>query len=166
VQNLLKNAFELSKFVPGESSEYLFSKDRADGAFFAKLMQPVLQKCDSKLSDIVIENMVVIEPSPPMTSGFAAVKHAVEASYPCLGITCEDIGGILLPARERLSGNVYVSGAEPCGDASKVSSSTDSGADDDTSDSLQTRTANHVTSYRAHSILQPLIVTIAVVQMA
>merc|ERR1711904_665270 len=107
--------------------------------------------------------MVVNRTAPPMTSGFAAIKRAIEASYDCIGITCEDVGGILLPARERLSGKTYVTGAEPCGDASMVSSSADSGDDDDTFDTLQT--ASHAMSQSASGMLQTVLVTIAIVHM-
>jgi len=46
-----------------------------------------------------------------MTSGFKAVKEAFEATYERLGITCEDIGGLLVSAVEP---GVYKDKAAPC----------------------------------------------------
>jgi len=42
-----------------------------------------------------------------MEAGFAAVKRAFESAYACMGITCDDVGGLL-------SGSSYFEGAEPC----------------------------------------------------
>merc|ERR1719388_216089 len=50
-----------------------------------------------------------IDAAAPMTAGLAAVKSAFEKTYACLGITCADVGGIII------SGTEYYEGAEPCG---------------------------------------------------
>jgi hypothetical protein len=40
------------------------------------------------------------------------VKNAFESTYACLGITCEDVGGLIV------AGSEYEAGAEPCAAAS------------------------------------------------
>merc|ERR1712025_632762 len=45
-----------------------------------------------------------------MSAGFATVKKAFESTYKCLGITCAQIGGLLLGDPK------YYEGAEPCKD--------------------------------------------------
>lgn len=105
VQNLLQAAYALS-------TEADIRRDRTNGAFFGKTLQPVLQKCDPKVADLITENMFVGVQERPMISGFANFKRAIEKAYPCMGLTCQDIGGILLPKSPQ-SG--YVKGAEPCG---------------------------------------------------
>jgi len=45
----------------------------------------------------------------PMAAGFTAVKAAFESVYTCLGITCEDVGGLLSG-----TGTEYFESAEPC----------------------------------------------------
>jgi len=48
-----------------------------------------------------------------MADGFAKVKSAFESTYTCLGITCQDVGGLLL-------GSEYYDGAEQCGAGTEV----------------------------------------------
>merc|ERR1712025_1001042 len=45
-----------------------------------------------------------------MSAGFAEVKKAFESTYKCLGITCAQVGGLLLGDPK------YYEGAEPCKD--------------------------------------------------
>merc|ERR1711904_45096 len=56
-----------------------------------------------------------IDSASPMAAGFKAVKDAFESTYDCLGITCNDVGGLIL------SGMDYYEGAETCGKVSKGS---------------------------------------------
>merc|ERR1719191_2548658 len=49
-----------------------------------------------------------LDASSPMSAGFAAVKKALESTYTCLGISCQDIGGLLN------TGAQYYESAEPC----------------------------------------------------
>merc|ERR1711904_326488 len=56
-----------------------------------------------------------IDSASPMAAGYKAVKDAFESTYDCLGITCNDVGGLIL------SGMDYYEGAETCGKVSKGS---------------------------------------------
>jgi len=58
-----------------------------------------------------------------MADGFAALKAEFEENYDCLGITCEDVGGLLMTD----GSNSYYTGAEPCSDGSTESDSSLSG---------------------------------------
>ena len=70
--------------------------------------------------------MLVSVQEQPMISGFANFKHAIEKAYPCMGLTCQDIGGIVLPKSPQIG---YVKGAEPCGMiSSRFSHANDSAA--------------------------------------
>ena len=46
-----------------------------------------------------------------VVDGFQAVKAAVESVYPCLGLVCADIGGLLVSG-----GTGFYAGMEPCQD--------------------------------------------------
>lgn len=118
VQHLLRTAFALA-------TESNVHRDEAHGVFFAKLIQPKVQKCDPQTANLITENLILEKPcddgktcDEPMSSGFGSFKRAVETLYPCLGIRCLDIGGIL--AKEQLTAPgkdvKYVSEGEPCPD--------------------------------------------------
>jgi len=102
IQDLLRVAHALA-------TERDIRRDRSQGIFFAKILQPKLATCDQAAADLVARNMLVASSEQPMRDGFAAVTRAVERTYTCLGLRCEDVGGILQ------SNLRYKPGAEPCG---------------------------------------------------
>ncbi|CAE6952543.1 Slc25a29 [Symbiodinium sp. CCMP2456] len=112
IQNLLYASYKLATKMSNE--ETLIQRDRGHGIFFAKAMQPKLASCAQDVADIVARNLLVPKSEEPMQDGYAEVKLALERTYDCLGLQCEDIGGIL---EDPLSqANVkYAPGAEPCG---------------------------------------------------
>jgi len=82
-------------------------KERAEGAVFAAAILPRVAACDANAAKIISDNMKMNAASP-MAAGFVAIKTAFESTYACLGITCEDIGGLIL------SGSQYYDLAAPC----------------------------------------------------
>jgi uncharacterized protein (DUF305 family)/plastocyanin len=90
------------------------SKEKAEGAAFSAAILPRVHVCDASAAKIISDNMK-IDSASPMEAGFKAVKDAFESTYECLGITCQDVGGLIV------SGRVYHEGAEPCGLISKGS---------------------------------------------
>ena len=69
-------------------------KERAEAWAFAMAILPLIHQCDPGVASTVITNMKVGAENP-MVDGWAAVKSAVESTYQCLGITCDDIGGLV-----------------------------------------------------------------------
>jgi len=103
IQGSIRYAYKV-----GEDGEGL--KAKAEGAVFSAAILPRVAACDAAKAKIISDNMK-INAGTFMTSGFTAVKEAFEATYECLGITCEDIGGLLVSAVEP---GVYKAKAAPC----------------------------------------------------
>merc|ERR1719161_1936042 len=107
VQGSLRYAYKVAKLEGG-------SKEKAEGAAFSAAILPLVHECDASAAKIISDNMN-IDSASPMAAGFKAVKDAFESTYDCLGITCNDVGGLIL------SGMDYYEGAETCGKVSKGS---------------------------------------------
>ena len=89
---------------------YMMGKDgiddaRADatGATYAASVLPFVHACSPVDAQIIHSNMRVGVSSP----NFEEVKAAFERSYSCMGLSCEEIGGLL-------GDSDYMEGAEPC----------------------------------------------------
>merc|ERR1711977_506103 len=107
VQGSLRYAYKVAKLEGG-------SKEKAEGAAFSAAILPLVHECDASAAKIISDNMN-IDSASPMAAGYKAVKDAFESTYDCLGITCNDVGGLIL------SGMEYYEGAETCGKVSKGS---------------------------------------------
>jgi hypothetical protein len=90
-------------------------KSEAEGAAFAAAVLPMVYSCSPEDGDIIYKSMKTGQAN---SAQFLAVKEAFERNYDCLGITCQDVGGLWNSADE-----VYFEGAEPCGSGSGSSSS-------------------------------------------
>merc|ERR1719327_63421 len=99
VQGSLRYAYKVGTLNEGD-------KARAEGAAFSAAILPRVAACNVDAAKLISENMD-IDTSTPMKSKYAGVKQAFESTYPCLGITCADVGGLL----ETTS---YFAGADPC----------------------------------------------------
>jgi len=100
IQGALRYAYKVDKLQGG-------SKEKAEGAVFAAAILPLVHAC-STIAATTISNNLKINTTTPMTDGFAAVKKAFESTYSCLGITCAQVGGLIL------TGSQYYEGMEPC----------------------------------------------------
>jgi len=86
IQATLNSAFTIAN---GDSS----SKAKAEAATYAGSILPQVAKCSSADAEI-IKNNLWIDSSPLDMDGFNAVKGAFENNYGCIGVTCDDIGGM------------------------------------------------------------------------
>jgi len=94
------------------------------GWAFAAAVLPRLNYCDSAVAKLVKDNLDVTaitgattQGNTHMTSGYATHKAEVEKTYPCLGITCDEVG-------------VFQSSGTPFGGMTKCGSSGSSGSAD------------------------------------
>jgi len=108
VQGSLRYAYKVAKLGGG-------SKEFAEGAAFSAAILPRIDACDKAAAKIIADNMNMENFATKMKDGFKAVKDAFESTYTCLGITCEDVGGLIV------DGMQYYEGAESCGKVSKGS---------------------------------------------
>jgi len=70
-----------------------------------------LNYCSTSTNDVakMVKDNLDVSVSPHMKDGFKKLKEAVETLYPCLGITCADVGEF------QTSAGVYA-GMEACAD--------------------------------------------------
>jgi hypothetical protein len=78
----------------------------AQAAAFASSVLPLVHQCDPNSAQVIHDNLKV-QNNPKVD--FVAVKRALEKSYPCLKVSCQQVGGIYNP----FSGG-YIGGTEPC----------------------------------------------------
>lgn len=78
----------------------------AEGATFAAAVLPFLHECGPQEAEIVHSNMRV--DADLTTFNFGDVRSAMESLYPCVGVTCELVGGVW-------DGSGWSEGGEPCG---------------------------------------------------
>jgi len=86
IQATLDSAFAIAQ---GDSS----SKTKAEAAAFAGSILPQVAKCSASDAETIKNNLWIDSSSLDM-DGFNAVKDAFENNYSCMGVTCEDIGGM------------------------------------------------------------------------
>jgi hypothetical protein len=90
-------------------------KAEAEGAAFAAAVLPMVHSCNKDDAQTIYDNM---QTGQANTAQFLAVKIAFENNYDCLGITCQDVGGLWNSADE-----IYFEGAGPCGSSGDSGSS-------------------------------------------
>merc|ERR1711865_838668 len=95
-------------------------KEKAEMVAFTGAILPRVAVCSAKSAATIRSNMFI---GGTVTAGFAAVKTAFEENYACMGLTCGDVGGLML-------NDGYYAGFSPCVDASTPSSSGSSDGDD------------------------------------
>jgi len=110
IQGMLKYAFKADPAnAQGSCTDGNCDKEWAEGWAFAAAVLPRLHYCSYEVADQVKRNLDVAN-TAPMRDGFAVLKARVETLYPCLGITCLDVGEF------QTSAGVYT-GADACTDA-------------------------------------------------
>jgi hypothetical protein len=102
IQGTLRYAYKVDVENAGD-------KAKGEGAVFAASIVPRVYSCSTADGQTIMDNMKVGASS----TSFAAVKAAFENTYACMGITCEEVGGLWFDAESR-----YYSGAEPCSSSS------------------------------------------------
>eukprot|EP00968_Pinguiococcus_pyrenoidosus_P012596 scaffold1111_cov253-Pinguiococcus_pyrenoidosus.AAC.1 len=77
---------------------------------------PQLDACDADVAEQIRANMEFVQGNTsPVQDGYEVVYGMLQDLYPCLGITCADVGGYLSSVTDGVP--TYVSGAGPCNDA-------------------------------------------------
>merc|ERR1719321_377790 len=113
IQGMLKYAFKADPAnTLGSCTGGSCDKEWAEGWAFAAAVLPRLHYCSYEVAETVRSNLDV-NSATPMKDGFAEIKAMVETLYPCLGITCKDVGAF------QTSAGVYA-GAEACADGAGV----------------------------------------------
>merc|ERR1719197_1117426 len=131
IQGMLKYAY---KADPANTDQSCASagpdcdKSWAEGWAFAAAVLPRLNYCDSAVATLVKANLDVelTGAQPQMKDGYAKLKSEVEKTYPCLGITCAEVGEF------QNNAGVYT-GMEMCTD---VTVATDATPGEDTGSNL------------------------------
>merc|ERR1719421_1562790 len=109
IQGMLKYAFKADPANDqGSCTSGSCDKEWAEGWAFAAAVLPRLHYCSYETADMVRANLDVANVAP-MKDGFAILKAEVESLYPCLGLTCADVGAFQNQA------GVYT-GADACTD--------------------------------------------------
>ena len=85
-------------------------KEIAAGWAFAAALIPQLHHCDANKAKLIREDMSV-DADIPVQDSYSKVAYVLQSMYPCLGVTCADIGGLKNDA------GTYFPGLEPCDDA-------------------------------------------------
>merc|ERR1719316_2332417 len=96
IQGMLKYAFKAdpanslgSCGTAGDNCD----KSWAEGWAFAAAVLPRLHYCNNGVAKLVTENLdVAITAGAQMKDGYKKLKSEVEKTYPCLGITCAEVG--------------------------------------------------------------------------
>jgi hypothetical protein len=90
-----------------------FELGKATGAAFSAAILPFIFQCNEDSASVVYSAF------QKESVDFEAIKAALESTYACLGITCEDVGGLIDP-----NNGGYLKGAAPCGDTETTISPT------------------------------------------
>lgn len=95
IQGMNRYAYKVS-VLRGTGSE----KSMAEGHTFAATILPRLAHCDASVAAMVKTNLDMytkdeVTGGTAMAIGFAPFLAAVESTYPCMGISCADIGCLL-----------------------------------------------------------------------
>jgi hypothetical protein len=85
----------------------------AEGATFAAAILPLVHACNEEAAATIYSNAKIGQNG---SGDYAAVKSAFESVYECLGITCQDVGGLYDE-----STGTYFEGASPCGTSTTTS---------------------------------------------
>lgn len=114
IQSVLHYAYQRQFQNPKVASDA--EQLEAEGATFTAAILPWVHACNADHATNIYNQMKV--GSSASNVDFKAIKRSFESVYPCLGITCGDVGGVH-------SVNGYYAGAAPCNDGSVVQPDTD-----------------------------------------
>lgn len=104
IQRVLRHAYEL------DIQENRQIKTQGDAAAFMTSVAPHLYTCERSAARMVWNDLA---PGKAPGVSFEVLKFNLERAYDCLGIRCEDVGG-LLHIDSASTGQKYYAGAEPC----------------------------------------------------
>jgi hypothetical protein len=90
VQGSLRYAYKIGE-VPADRSQ----KNAAEGAVFAAAVLPLVAYCNPASANTISANQKFGLFDAGTFPDFASVKSAFEETYACLGITCDQVGGLV-----------------------------------------------------------------------
>ncbi|CAJ1967662.1 unnamed protein product [Cylindrotheca closterium] len=102
IQGLLYHAYELDLFQ--EQREIV----QGEAAAFLHSLLPLVHACSGG-NAVMIYNEIKV--GNGKTASFEAIKTSLEGTYECLGVSCEDIGGIV----DLADPTTYLENGAPCG---------------------------------------------------
>ena len=111
IQGTIKYAYK-SDPDAGASSDDASANEKslAEAWAFASALLPLVASCNSVSASVVFNNLhVALGVTAAVPDGYAAVKSAIESTYSCLGITCENVGGLHYSGMEACSNCVQCS---------------------------------------------------------
>ncbi|CAN0130096.1 unnamed protein product, partial [Laminaria digitata] len=106
-------------YAPKKRYLYLADPDGGDGKekeaaelwAFAASVLPRINECDSDVAVTIKANTDLDSSDAPVSEGYVLLKEKLESVYSCLGISCGQIGGLVIGESTE-----YYEGFEPCGD--------------------------------------------------
>ena len=108
VQGMLREAYEVDPLHGRAAADGVV--EVAEGWAFTAAILPQVALCNQSAASLIERNMALSldgSNGSHVADGFRVVKKAIEAEYPCLLITCIDVGGMLTSGRR-------IQGFEPC----------------------------------------------------
>jgi hypothetical protein len=137
IQGMLKYSYKSDPAAGSDCASTGESCDKAlgEGWAFAAAVLPRLNYCDSSVAKLVKDNLDVTKITDAtaqgqthMADGYAKLKEEVEKTYPCLGITCEEVG-VYQKSGSNLGGmGICVPTVVPTDAPATPTATTDSGA--------------------------------------
>lgn len=103
VQSILRYAYVRDHVLILDIDEK--PKAEAFGASYAAVVVPLVHKCHRADANLIYDHLRI--GSEASAVSFERVKQALEDNYECMGISCEDVGGIWTEEG-------FAEGAEPC----------------------------------------------------
>ncbi|CBN78873.1 probable high CO2 inducible periplasmic protein [Ectocarpus siliculosus] len=79
---------------------------------FSAAMLPRINECDEEVATLVRANTDIASADAPMSEGYVFLKEQLESVYSCMGISCSQVGGLVIG-----ESTTYYDGFEPCGDS-------------------------------------------------
>merc|ERR1711871_790296 len=104
VQGSLRYAYKIGE-VPADRSQ----KNAAEGAVFTAAVLPLVHHCNPTAAATISANQKFGLYDAGTYPNFANVKAAFEETYPCLGITCDQVGAL-----QSSSGTLLAAGTAAC----------------------------------------------------
>jgi len=92
-----------------DKSADTIAKEQGEGYIFAMSIIGYVADCDAAAAAVLEDNLGLTEANF-MSDGYAAVLESLQSVYTCLGVTCEDVGGLLLSG----STDEFYDGLGPC----------------------------------------------------
>ena len=120
VQGTLRYAYKAdpARENPDSSPE----KEIGEGWAFAIAILGEVNSCDADTANMLRTNMDIAADSA-VADGYAAVVSGLQSTYSCLGITCDDVGGLVSDAGS--SAGCYSSSTHQCDCESSADTCTD-----------------------------------------